>query len=182
MMDSGISGSYLAVLLMSACMLVVACGGSAVDREMEKAGSDGEITTPATEPPISDKITPAADEPVAPRGSGESIRYGDMSFRVGDHVRLARRVGLLSPAAAEGRGQVEAAVGKSGQITGIVDPEGLVEITWDAQDWTLHGGYSWQESLNVEVQDVEGATSKAAGTVHLEPFTTTVHVGYVELS
>ncbi len=180
-MDSAKKAGYIGGLVLAVGVLIAACGGSAVDRELEQSKGGDEATTPTPVEPATEAVTPAETEALSPRGDGDAIRYGDMSFRVGDHVRLKRRVGLLSPAAAQGRGQVEAAVGKRGQITGVVDPEGLVEITWDAQEWTLHGGYSWQESLNVEVRDVEGATSKAAGTIHLEPFTTTIHIGFVEL-
>jgi hypothetical protein len=72
-------------------------------------------------------------------------------------------------------------VGKTGVITAIRSVDGLVEVTWDAQQWTIHGGYAWQDSPNLEVNQIEGATSVSAGTAEIESFTSAVHAGYLEL-
>ena len=161
---------------------VVACGGSSVDREMAASEVD---TESSTEEPSAEAPTPVAEileEPArAQADGGEEAQYDGIVVRVGDRVRLARRVGLITPPAGTNGQQVEAAAGKTGQISAIQDPAGLVEVTWDAQSWTLHGGYAWDGKETIELEDLQGVASRSGGAVEIVPFATTVHLGYLEV-
>ncbi len=171
----------VATFAVAAVVSHLGCGGSAVERELGDAGetvAGGGDGPPATPEPATAAPPTAPGEPLP---TGDEVRYGDRVFHVGDQVRLNRRVGLLTPAALGGDRQVEAAAGKTGRITSIRSADGLVEVTWDPQQWTIHGGYAWQDSPTIEVKEIEGATSISAGLVDLDSFTSTVHVGYLEV-
>ena len=157
---------------------LAACGGGGGATTGEVADAGDETTPDATPEPATAEEAPTASS-TRSTDEGAVARYGDAAFTIGDRVQLARRAGLLT--SPDGRGQVEAAAGKVGDISAVLDPEGLVEVTWDAQDWTVHGGYSWVGKENLGLSDVQGATSLIAGTVTLEPFATTVHVSYLVL-
>lgn len=161
-------------------LALVACGGSSVDKELAGADSTPEESTP--EEPTPDPAVEAPVEPVTEAlEDGEGIRYNDIVVRVGDRVRLTRRVGTITPSAGTGGTPVEAAAGKTGQVTAIEAPSGLVEVTWDAQKWTLHGGYAWEGKETIEVADLEGLASRSGGDVQLDAFPSTIHLGYLEV-
>lgn len=161
-------------------LTLASCGGSTVDRELA-------TTEDATEAPTPDATTPAdlgepATEPAAePTIDGDSARHGDTVVGVGDRVRLARRVGTITPPSGTGGAPVEAAAGKTGQIAAVQETSGLVEVTWDAQTWTLHGGYAWDGKETIEVADLESLASRSGGDVALEAFASTIHLGYLEV-
>ena len=163
-------------------LVMVACGGSSVDREMASSEVDVEAPTEEATPDAPTPDQESLEEPTSPQGEGgEEARYDGVTARVGDRVRLARRVGLITPPAGTGGRQVEAAAGKTGQIAAIQDPTGLVDVTWDSQSWTIHGGYAWEGKETIEVEDLEGVASRSGGDVEIAPFTTTVHLGYLEV-
>jgi hypothetical protein len=158
-------------------LVLASCGGSTVDREL--ATSETEAATPETTTPdeVAESTTEAAAEPPA----DDETAPGDAGVGVGDRVRLARRVGTITPPSGTGGTPVEAAAGKTGQVTAVQDPSGLVEVTWDAQSWTLHGGYAWDGKETIEVADLESLASRSGGDVELESFTSTIHLGYLEV-
>jgi hypothetical protein len=161
--------------------LLVACGGSSVDKELESTTPAADTAEQTPPPPEPVTMEPSGDDDSADAPAEGEARYQGLKLRTGDRVRLKRRVGTISAPGLEGSAQVEAATGKAGTISGIQDPGGLVEVTWDAQSWTIHGGYAWDGKETIEVGDLEGVASRSGGSVELEPFSTTIHMGYLEL-
>ncbi len=161
-------------------LFLVSCGGSSVDKELASEEPTPGETTPEEPTPEPEAETPAEPATEALE-DGEGVRYNDTVVRVGDRVRLARRVGTITPPSGTGGTPVEAAAGKTGHVSAIQDPSGLVEVTWDAQKWTLHGGYAWDGKETIEVADLEGLASRSGGDVQLEAFASTIHLGYLEV-
>ncbi len=169
---------YTVVLVLG--WLLVACSGSSVDREIETATPAEAVTEAPTPEPATPAPRPADDDDSAASSDG-GARYDGLALRVGDRVKLKRRVGTIAAPGLDASAQVEAAAGKVGVVSGIQDPDGLVEVTWDRQSWTIHGGYAWDGKETIEVGDLEGLASRSGGSVELEPFSTTIHMGYLEL-
>ncbi len=156
-------------------LVLASCKGSG---EGAAEATPAEEPSPVVEATPAEASTPAVREPA---GDGATIaRYGEHAFAVGDRVELAERAGLIE--APGDRGKVEASEGKSGTVTAVLDPEGLVEVTWDAQAWPLHGGYAFEGKEQVELGDIQDPRSRSAGVLQLEPFATPVHVRFLALS
>jgi len=113
-------------------LALASCGGSTVDRELATSET---ATEPADELGTPNQATPESAEEIPldpaadPLADGEGLRHGDTVVHVGDRVRLSRRVGTITPPSGTGGNAVEAAAGKTGQITAIQDPSGLVSVT-----------------------------------------------------
>ncbi len=159
-------------------LVLASCGGSTVDRELATSETEASTAAEATPDEVAEPATEAAAEPSS---DDETALQGDTGVGVGDRVRLARRVGTITPPSGTGGAPVEAAAGKTGQVTAVQDPSGLVEVTWDAQTWTLHGGYAWDGKETIEVADLESLASRSGGDVELESFASTIHLGYLEV-
>jgi hypothetical protein len=155
-------------------LALASCGGSTVDRELETSED-------ATEAPTPEATTLEVVEAPTAEPAAEPAADGDAAVGVGDRVRLARRVGTITPPSGTGGTPIEAAAGKTGQISAVQDASGLVEVTWDAQSWTLHGGYAWDGKETIEVSDLDSLASRSGGAVELQAFTSTIHAGYLEV-